>query len=291
MNPTNIILTGLPRSGTTLTCQLLNMLPDTVALHEPMRGAHVAGDGDDVARAQTIARFFAEQRDSILTRGRAASRTADGVMPENPFGTERTESGLRRHLDTKGEIVIAKALSPDFTLVIKHIASFAAMVETLTAHFPVYAVIRNPLAVLASWATLDAPLQDGHIGPAEKLDAGLRLRLAALDDRLERQIALLDWFFAQFDRHLPERSIIRYEALIASGGQTLSVIRPEAAQLQESLTSRNANALYDHFDVIRAGDRLLAADGAFWRFYPKSSVEQLLEAFAAAARTARPAKG
>ena len=32
----NIVLTGLGRSGTTLTCHLLNKLPDTVALAEPI---------------------------------------------------------------------------------------------------------------------------------------------------------------------------------------------------------------------------------------------------------------
>ena len=32
-----ILLTGLPRSGTTLTCALLNECPGTVALAEPLR--------------------------------------------------------------------------------------------------------------------------------------------------------------------------------------------------------------------------------------------------------------
>src|SRR5689334_16285425 len=32
----DVLVTGLPRSGTTLTCHLLQKLPDTVALHEPM---------------------------------------------------------------------------------------------------------------------------------------------------------------------------------------------------------------------------------------------------------------
>lgn len=36
MRDRNIVLTGPGRSGTTLTCYLLNMLPDTVALSEPI---------------------------------------------------------------------------------------------------------------------------------------------------------------------------------------------------------------------------------------------------------------
>lgn len=39
MNDNDIILTGVPRSGTTLACLLLSKLPDVVALNEPMRTA------------------------------------------------------------------------------------------------------------------------------------------------------------------------------------------------------------------------------------------------------------
>jgi len=34
-NPRNVLITGTPRSGTTLICSLVNKLPDTVAVHEP----------------------------------------------------------------------------------------------------------------------------------------------------------------------------------------------------------------------------------------------------------------
>jgi hypothetical protein len=43
MNDNNILITGTPRSGTTLPCHLLNELPDTVALHEPMKVKEFSG--------------------------------------------------------------------------------------------------------------------------------------------------------------------------------------------------------------------------------------------------------
>lgn len=280
-NSINVVLTGVPRSGTTLTCHLLNKLPDTVALHEPMRGKHVAGHNNHRERCDTIQRFFADQRASILTRGRAASRNSGGEIPDNPFGEAQPETGLRRHLDSKGEITVDKRLTPEFTLVIKHIASFTAMLSELVQWFPVYAVVRNPLAVLASWSTLDAVLRDGHVGPAELLDADLRHRLAALSDPLDRQICLLGWFFEQYHRYLPNRSVIRYETLVTSGGRALSVVRAEAMDLDEPLSSRNANDLYDPDSMRRAGERLLTSDGAFWEFYSRESVEHLLAEFGA----------
>jgi len=39
----DIILTGIARSGTTLTCFLLNKLPQAVALHEPMDPSQLVG--------------------------------------------------------------------------------------------------------------------------------------------------------------------------------------------------------------------------------------------------------
>ena len=36
VSETDIVLTGVPRSGTTLICYLLNKVPDAIALHEPM---------------------------------------------------------------------------------------------------------------------------------------------------------------------------------------------------------------------------------------------------------------
>jgi len=42
MDRKNIILTGIPRSGTTLVCHLLNILYDTNALQEPKAGKKIS---------------------------------------------------------------------------------------------------------------------------------------------------------------------------------------------------------------------------------------------------------
>jgi hypothetical protein len=44
VNPHDIVLTGVPRSGTTLTCSLLDKLDNTVALREPMYARDIADD-------------------------------------------------------------------------------------------------------------------------------------------------------------------------------------------------------------------------------------------------------
>jgi hypothetical protein len=243
-----------------------------------MQGRHVVSNIDNRERCRIVQQFFGEQRQTILAHRRAASRTLDGVLPANPFGMDRTAAGLRRHLDAKGEISVEKDLSPDFILVVKHIGSFAAMLGELVRRFPVFVMIRNPLAVLSSWSTLDAPLRCGHIGPAERIDDGLRARLTSIEDPLDRQIQLLSWFFEQFERYIPEHAILRYESIIESKGQSLSVIRPDAKHLREPLESQNVNQLYDREYMKRAGERLLSSQGAYWQFYSPDSVSELIPA-------------
>jgi hypothetical protein len=276
MSSHDVLMTGTPRSGTTLSCHLLNKLPDVVALHEPMRVKRFAAAGSHEAISDIIASFCQGQRSSILEYGRAISKHEAGSVPDNPFGSARSARGLRQKVVRKGEIVVDKPLGPAFTLVVKHISAFTAVLGEIVKRFPVYAVVRNPLANLASWNSIEFPLQAGRVPAAEWLDDRLKARLDALNDPLDRQILLLDWFHGQYRRHLPESSILRYETIIETGGKTLAVVLPQAAALNEPLESRNTNRLYDRAKVERMGQQLLASDGAYWETYTKESVERLL---------------
>jgi len=86
------------------------------------------------------------------------------------------------------------------------------------ARFAFFAVIRNPLAVLLYWHSVDLPVSRG-------LPARSRARRAsdARGDCMERQLAILDWFCDRFARSLPPEWILRYEALVATGGRALGI--------------------------------------------------------------------
>jgi hypothetical protein len=284
MNNNDVLVTGTPRSGTTLTCHLLNKLPDTVALHEPMKVNKFAQLENHEEICRSIKRFCDEQRMSIYERKRAISKNVGGAVPDNHYGESRSDGGLRQSLASKSEIVIDKDLSQNFLLVIKHISAFTALLGMLVEHFPVYAVVRNPLATLTSWNSIDFNLQRGHVPAAERLDANVKAKLANIDDVLDRQIWLLGWFHGQFRRYLPEQSIIRYESVIESRGKVLSVVRPEAEYLSEPLESQNRSKLYDHDSMHRIGERLLESDGAYWESYTKESIEHLLQSANPAAK-------
>jgi hypothetical protein len=280
----DVILTGLPRSGSTLTCHLLNRCADTVALHEPMPMPELARQHTAAELVDCIAQFFTDTRRSLLEERRAVSKSVGGAVPDNTFGDARGgRDNLRYSLASHGEVSFAgKELRPDFTLAVKHNAGFTALLDRLSTRFVCYGIVRHPLAVLASWNSVKLPVQQGHVPAGEEIDAGLRQALERIADREERQLFVLAWFFERLARYLPRAAILRYEDLVASGGRILMPITAAAATLHEPLASRNANAAYDRGQMAALGEKLLSRDGAYWDFYSRASVPEMLTALAPA---------
>lgn len=266
----DIILTGLPRSGTTLACLLLSKLPDFLALNEPMRTATYPTYAKAMAG---VPEFYAQTRHSVLTRKKAVARVVDGKMTDNHFSNEK---GKRQTLVRKQEIDIEQTLSPDFTLACKHNALFTILLPDLMTEYPVFAFIRNPLAVLASWNTLNIPASRGVVRAAEWLYPSLSRELAAIPDLTGKQLHILSWYCGQYQM-LPAQNVIKYEDVVSTNGLALSPISPLASELAEDLDSRNRNKVYDQETVVQIGRRLLAdTKNNCWNFYSPSEVEALL---------------
>lgn len=271
----NVILTGIARSGTTLACTLLNRLPGVIALHEPMSPAPLMRLATRRSVVERIDAFFREQRDSLLARGEAASRSREGLIPDNPYADAPGPDGRRRSVVREGVVRFEKPLRPDFRLVIKHPSCFTALLDVLVGRFRCLAIVRNPLAVLLSWHTTEARWNEGRQPAAEAFDESLRRRLDEEPDPIGRQLRMLEWSFLQYARHLPPTSVLRYEDIVASRGAALAAIDPAAAQLAAPLEDRNANPIYRTAEVSRLAHRLLEADGPWWRLYAREDVAGL----------------
>jgi hypothetical protein len=292
MNTSNVVITGLPRGGTTLTCELLDRVENTVALDEPMDNA--AWSGRTLIRRlpkkggrsrplnprrfiHEVQGFFDGTRRSLLAGEPVHSKHVGGKVFGGKFLDERSDTGLRKQVTSRSAITVEKELTPDFVLAVKHNAGFTVALEHLVKAFRTYAIVRHPLATLSSWQTVDIPINRGRVGRAERSDPQLRALLDSTPDVLDRQLLLLDWFFDAYNRRLPRESVISYESIVSSGGAALSVISPGAATLGEGLQSRNKASVYDPEMMRKLGERLLATDGAWWNFYSPDSVRELME--------------
>ena len=273
--PRTWLLSGIPRSATSLCCRLAGELPNFVALSEPI-GRDASGTARDTrAGCEVILRFANRIRSQALAEGRVPTVNVDGRLDDNSDVSAISDSGLRKLRGVRGDVSVASDLTAGFTLLIKHNALFAALLQPLAARFPCLAIIRNPLAVLASWQTVDLPVARGRLPAGEQFDGGLRAEVDAEPRVLRRQVIILNWFFEQYRRHLSDERIIRYEQLVSSGGlvlfRALGYARPPAAGLQ----NRNASALYHKRHVDRLLAALLEPGGAWLHFYDRSDCTDL----------------
>lgn len=275
MNGTDIILTGIPRSGTTLTCHLLNRVPQTVALAEPMDLSQFRAKRSRADIMEAVGKFFADSRASLLAEGKARTKHHEGQVPDNTVAG-RQGGEFRVQIADKGEIAFDKPLEPGFTLAVKHPSAFTSLLPDLREQFPCFALVRNPLSVLTSWNSVTMSVQRGHAPAAEKFDQELARSLDRIKDRVERQLFLLSWFYERYAQNLAPERVIRYEDMVATGGRALQVIVPAAAELSEPLENKNKNKLYDAEMMQELGKRLLQSEGSYWKFYTRESVEALL---------------
>jgi hypothetical protein len=266
----NIILTGPPRSGTTLTCNLLNKLPNVVALHEPMNLKLFPNKKEGL---KNTIDFFDKMRTLIDEEGFAISKVKDGAIPTNPF--EEGESN-RTSIVKKEKFKIEKQLSPDYVLIIKQNAHFTFLLNELKNHFPCYSVIRNPLTTIASWNSINAPVSEGNLTVLKGLEPLLFEKLNTISDLFLRQIALYNEIVKNYSL-LNEKNIIRYEDLITSSGKVLSAITEVATELQVKMINKNEvnNYKLDQMEMI--ANKILSDQGAWRKFYTEQEILDTLK--------------
>jgi hypothetical protein len=259
------LLTGLPRSGTTLICACLNELPDCIALVEPMT---LPTPGDIPRLMGAIDAFIADTRKRALTEGKTRTKTTENTLAfTNTFAEPTREGVLRREVTSISDVAINKQLTPDFALFIKYPNLFMAVWEQLQERFPVYGVVRHPLAVLASWQTVDTYVRDGHVPVVEAYVPALKRELAAIAAPLDRQLVLLRWYFGNFDA-FPRKRVIRYEDLTADPAGTLAQLHPKRAPIKIVIREEPPDKRHPSVDVALLARRLLPLAPHFKKFYP-----------------------
>ncbi len=269
------MLTGVPRGGTTLACQILQQCHETVALFEPMAVARLPRDrGVAVSEVQ---RFFVTCREQLLRDGSAPSKQVGGVVPDNPFANVTGADGRRELLAMPGRVRIQPPPAPGFTLVIKHNAAFTALLPELSAQGRVLAIVRHPLSVLASWNSVELPVRGGRIPAGEHFDPDLAAALDEETNPLRRQLLVLQWFYSRFSRFLPGGDVLRYEDIIHTQGEQLRTLAGVRGPPITGLSERNTNALYPRTLIPQLVDALGSRAGSWQRWYPSETLEPLAQ--------------
>ncbi len=271
-NQNDYILTGLPRAGTTLACKILSEQANVIALNEPIQWKGMTSTHDGL----TLTRHaFTSFRNSLLLNGTAPSRVRDGQLTDNHFARNQ---GERQRVISREVIQFDKTLDHDFMLFIKHNSIFTLLLQQLSSEYKCYAIIRNPLAVLGSWNSVDVPVSRGMMRHLEILNPDLQKNINALNTLAERQMAILDFYFKQY-LSLPSENIFRYEDIIDSQARELERIIQSPIISSEPLFSQNISTVYQRDKILSMGEALLKSDLSYRPFYTQESIEQLLAAY------------
>jgi len=261
---TTMLLTGMPRSGTTLVCALLNAFADTLALAEPI---NQHWNGDRRSAVEGIGDFIAAVRHQALTTGMAITKHLDGVIPDNWVEPPTDEDRLRKSLEVRAPMAVGKPLSEDFRLIIKHPALFTALAGSLMPLYPMVALVRHPLAVLASWQTIDGPFHRGRMPIAERFSPDLVAALDAAPERVRRQVTLMGWLLRTYAA-FPAGQVVRYEDLIADPLPILARFSATATRPTRHLAPYDPAERYPRVDLPLLARELMAIEAEAEKFYP-----------------------
>lgn len=266
--PKNYLITGLPRSGTTLLTSLLSKNIDAVTFSEPEWLKEVRKKSNNCMEfAQEFANRISSLRNDIRT-GKSvyikASRFNQG-LPQNYY-----------HRNEKNDIIVDKDESPvifpkeyaDMPFIIKANAQFTACLDELVKHkdYKIICVVRDPIATIMSWRSLDIPVSRGNMKIAETYHSNFDSETKS-DNLLKKQVLILDWFFKQFNCYRNEINLVKYESMVEHTMITISNILDRPIDNITQLKSKNNNIFYNlkEKSIIKA---MLQTTGKYYKeFY------------------------
>lgn len=212
----NVFVTGIPRSGTTLAAALIDSLDDAVCLSEPdWQDAWPREMSDPAEYADRLCADFERVRDKLHHGGSVTDRRqADGAAISDYFPLV---SGSRTHVATP--VAFRRdGLSQQFVLGMKQNAHYTCILDRLVAreNFSVLAIIRNPVATLLSWRSLDLPISQGQLPAAERFWPQVASIARSSDDVLLRQVLIYGLFCERYRALHGKLTILRYEDIVAN---------------------------------------------------------------------------
>ena len=198
------------------------------------------------------------------------SKHLDGKIVDDFVEAAPSQAELRRTSEQTGWIEIDKQLSPRFHLFIKQPAWFTAVAQKLKRHFDMFVIVRHPVAILASWQTVDMPIHYGRMPNACRFNRKIADALDGEPDRLRRQVLIIDWALKSYSDFLPN-NVIRFEDLIRDPATTLAKVGIECAGLAHQFHNEPPEVRYPqvNFDILT--NALWPIRDTICMFYPEFS--------------------
>lgn len=220
MTPTpKLLITGIPRAGTTLTTAIVDRHRDAVAISEPgWQGPWSREIPDRGAYVERLVEDFERVRLDILAGGSVPDRRDQhGRLYTNYY---RDLAGPHPGRARETRDYSRPGLSPQFLLAMKHNAHYSCVLPDIVREtdFKVLAVVRHPVPTLLSWRSLDLPVSRGHMPAAEPFWPEIAALRCQSDDLLRIQAGIYELFCRRYQAMQEQIHIVKYENLVADPG-------------------------------------------------------------------------
>ncbi|MDX8389244.1 MAG: sulfotransferase [Mariprofundaceae bacterium] len=217
-----LIISGLPRSGTSYLCSLLHRIEDVVAINEPVEiFAALHGQPE----AWGVAVYYRDVRCRIIDNLPVQNKLKQGMPVEDTKSYDEVDS------------YSPKVGRPDFLLCTKNTLAYLARIRQLRQvmpYAPVVVCVRHPLDVIASWkGSFDhlagAKVDDFPLGGLydEQLSEICRARLKEIDKTVSpalKRALLWDYLAGLVLANRQDITLVRYEELVQFPRETLQRI-------------------------------------------------------------------
>ena len=255
----DLLITGIPRSGTTLAAALIDASADTVCLSEPSHQLDLLSKSiSAIDFAERIADDYKRIRAVLVSGGDVLDRrTTDGKALSNYFSSDNEK--VPRHSIYAETSRSHHDLSATFTLGMKHNALYTAALPELTALgcFTVIAIVRDPADAIASWLSLTLPVSFGRLPAAERYWREMNALTTQAIDLCEKQILICELFCARYLSLAPAVQLLRFEDFVhspslirAAAGLAASDAKISVGPARTARTSAVTSAIRDQISTL-----------------------------------------
>lgn len=261
----NFIITGIPRSGTSLFTSLISKESKTLCFSEPIWLK-------DIRSSSTCCQSFSENLENkfnLLRKDISQNKPINLTLkkgslelPENYYKRiNDKEINLKNNVSCR----LPKHYS-NYDFFVKSNTQFTACLKQLKLRGfkNIYCIIRDPIAVLMSWRSLNIPISRGSIKIGELYSKEIR-KIVTEKHLLIKQVKILDWFFKQY--YINDSNIIKYEELISKPKEVFANSLNMEYKNPVQLKSQNTNAAYNLDDIDLLSDAISKHGVYMKKFY------------------------
>lgn len=207
-----LLIVGVPRSGSTLLGALVDSLENAVCLSEPDELFISPDETDKEGYLNSIITALDSYREKVRAHEIIVDkRNPDGTPTTNYIQNTATQERFLK--PERGNIDTSKYSAENMLVAIKHNVPFLAVLPDLSAmQIPVVGVVRHPVPTILSWQETNLPVGQGWMPSAQAFWPALNRIMENSATRVEGWVRIYDAFCQRLvEAAIP---IVMYETVI-----------------------------------------------------------------------------